>query len=89
MKVIFALIVALLSTSAHAGSVNATCAEAQASYNAYGRINVRTERGAVVPVYGLVKKCPVFAPLTPVGYSVRTHDKNRCVLGYRCIPVAP
>ncbi|WP_374076061.1 hypothetical protein [Bdellovibrio bacteriovorus] len=83
MKPLFITMMILFSTAAHAGSVNMTCAEARADYNEDGRIYVTTGNGDVVPIYGLVQRCPIGEDESP--YWVRTTDKKTCVLGYRCI----
>lgn len=83
MKLLSVLTIALFSVAANAGSVNMTCAEARADYNADGRIYVTTGTGDIVPIYGLVNQCP--RGYAESAYWVRTTDKNTCVLGYRCI----
>lgn len=85
MKLVSVLAIGLFSVAAHAGSVNMTCAEARQDYDADGRIYVTTGSGDVVPIYGLVKRCPIGGQYTESPYWVRTTDTNTCVLGYRCI----
>jgi hypothetical protein len=81
MKMVFAAITVLFSTSAFAGSVNTTCAQAQATYKANGRIYVNTN-GTVVPVYGLAQDCKDYEYKNT--YWITTTDTNVCVIGYRC-----
>ncbi|KYG66307.1 hypothetical protein AZI86_04420 [Bdellovibrio bacteriovorus] len=85
MKLLSVLAIGLFSVAAHAGSVNMTCEEARADYNADGRIYVTTGSGDIVPIYGLVQSCPPYGQYMESPYWVRTTDNNTCVLGYRCI----
>ncbi len=71
-----------VSAAAEAGSVNMSCEQAKATYWRNGRINVRTNSGAVVPIYGLRRGCPFQYWASP--YSVRTSDRRSCTLGVRC-----
>ena len=82
-KILFvlALSATTLPTS-FAGSVDMTCSQAQAHYNKYGRIYVRTGTGDIVPIYGLAQRCGIGYDASP--YWVRTYDKSTCVLGYNC-----
>lgn len=83
-KILLATVLGLASTSAFAGTVDMTCAQAKATYNAHGRIYVRTYSGDVVPIYGLVGRngCEAGEQASP--YWVRATDDATCVLGYRC-----
>ena len=85
MKLVSIIAIALFSVAANAGSVNMTCAQARADYNADGRIYVTTGTGDIVPIYGLEEQCPHGDQWVKSAYWVRTTDKTTCVLGYRCI----
>lgn len=85
MKILLATaVLALSSASAFAGSVNMTCAQAQATYNKNGRITVRTGTGDLVPIYGLVGRNGCDAGYQASPYWVQSLDDSTCVLGYRC-----
>lgn len=83
-KILMAAVLALSSTSAFAGSVDLTCAQAQATYEANGRIDVRTYSNDVVPIYGLVGPYGCEAGTQARPYWVSATDNATCVIGYRC-----